>query len=594
MLIKNVKISENVVNQIFLLFYQKDNNIINISNYDIAYYYNVSIAFVETKRSYFNKNWNNFNFSKYVPFLLKINLLHEKNTRPYNIKKYNDYEIEIINEYTKNINTDNFIERIFCYYNNITNKPKCHNCGQEKTQFRGNEYSPFCSKLCADTYEGRLEKTKATTLERYGVEHTSQLKENREKFKETMLERYNITSVFQDKELHKKIVEASTTDEKVQQRKNTMLEKYGVETSFQRPEIIEKSNIRRRKSQYRRHLICMESKHLEPLFTENEYLDFKNGTNTVKYKCKICGNEFESTTLQNTSIYCDKHVRSSFEYSFTEFLKSIGVNDFVTNKRFTCDKEVYGISIMEFDVIVGNIAIELHGERWHNDFNHDKMFHYNKLRYANDNGYRLIQIFLNEWENKRQRIESMIKNVFGLNDKIYARKTVIREVSNKEYEIFADENHIQGYCVAKVVIGLYNNDKLVSVMSFSQPRSDRSYDWEMIRFCSKIGYTVIGAFSKLLKYFSKNYTGSLVTYCDLRFFNGHTYINNGFKKISLVGPGYFYYKDGQVITRYRAQKNNLKNILDKYDEKLTEYDNMIINGYLRIYDCGNIKLEFSS
>lgn len=34
--------------------------------------------------------------------------------------------------------------------------------------------------------------------------------------------------------------------------------------------------------------------------------------------------------------------------------------------------------------------------------------------------------------------------------------------------------------------------------------------------------------------------------------------------------------------------NKLKNILEKFDEKLSEAQNMANNGYNRIFDCGNL------
>ena len=45
--------------------------------------------------------------------------------------------------------------------------------------------------------------------------------------------------------------------------------------------------------------------------------------------------------------------------------------------------------------------------------------------------------------------------------------------------------------------------------------------------------------------------------------------------------------------RMKFQKHKLNNLLENYDETLSERENMKNNGYLWIYDCGNIKMKFS-
>ena len=42
-------------------------------------------------------------------------------------------------------------------------------------------------------------------------------------------------------------------------------------------------------------------------------------------------------------------------------------------------------------------------------------------------------------------------------------------------------------------------------MTFSKPRFNNQYDYELIRFCSLKGFNVIGGASKLWKYFLKKY-----------------------------------------------------------------------------------------
>jgi len=51
--------------------------------------------------------------------------------------------------------------------------------------------------------------------------------------------------------------------------------------------------------------------------------------------------------------------------------------------------------------------------------------------------------------------------------KIYARKCIIKNVSQKDTETFLNKNHIQSNYVSDHRIGLYFNNELVSIMCFN-------------------------------------------------------------------------------------------------------------------------------
>lgn len=79
---------------------------------------------------------------------------------------------------------------------------------------------------------------------------------------------------------------------------------------------------------------------------------------------------------------------------------------------------------------------------------------------------------------------------YGQNTKIYARKTICKEVSYNESKIFLDENHIQGNCISKYRYGLYYNDELISIMTFGKSRFKDEF--ELLRFCNKKYENIIG------------------------------------------------------------------------------------------------------
>ena len=168
---------------------------------------------------------------------------------------------------------------------------------------------------------------------------------------------------------------------------------------------------------------------------------------------------------------------------------------------------------------------------------------------------------------------------------IYGRQCTIKPIKNDEYKQFCELNHIQGYCIAKVRLGLYHNEELVQIMSFIKPRFNKKYDWENIRTCTLLNTVVVGGFSKILKHFKNNYSGSIISYVDVRYFNGNEYQNNGFKLYEHSNPNYFYFKNSTNKIIY-VNEDKIEQILDKYDYNLTIHNNMLNNKYLRIFDAG--------
>ena len=248
-----------------------------------------------------------------------------------------------------------------------------------------------------------------------------------------------------------------------------------------------------------------------------------------------------------------------------------------------------------------NLAIEYDGLMFHSEgkFIHskfngpDKKYHLEKTELCLKNNIQLLHIF--ETEDLDLWL-SLINSKLGLNNKIFARKCIIKELKSKETEEFLNFNHLQGFCQAKINVGLFYEDELVSVMTFSKPRFNKKYEYELIRFASKRNYTVIGGASKLWKYFVNKYNPkSVITYANRRFSSGDLYYKLGFTFLEKTSPNYFYFKtnDRKLYNRIKFQKKNLKNILEVYDENLSEAENMFNNNYRRIFDCGNLKFIYN-
>ena len=316
-------------------------------------------------------------------------------------------------------------------------------------------------------------------------------------------------------------------------------------------------------------------------------------------RCKKCNSE-SSFYLINGMI--DKLNKSFFYCKFCERKSSSierEIQQFIVNEC-SCkqqdlklnDRQL--IKPLELDIYVPrkSLAIEVDGLYWHqaDEANSKANYHANKTTLCEDKNVQLVHIFENEWEQKQEIVKSRLKNLFGIYEKrVFARKCSVKSLSSKDSRQFLLENHIQGHVNAKVNLGLFYGNDLVSLMTFGKTRFSKKYEWEMLRFCNKCGYHVPGAASKLLKHFEKTYQPkSLVSYADRRWSQGKLYEALRFQLDHVSKPDYWYFKNGNLESRIKYQKHKLKNLLEKFDENKTEVQNMAANGYSRIFDCGNL------
>ncbi len=250
------------------------------------------------------------------------------------------------------------------------------------------------------------------------------------------------------------------------------------------------------------------------------------------------------------------------------------------------------LSGKELDIYIPshNLAIEFNGIYWHSEgMGKSRNYHLNKTKECINKNIQLLHIFENEWDDptKRSIWKSIINNKLGIcSQKIFARKCTINEVDNKTASQFLLNNHLQGHTSSSVNIGLYYENELVALMTFGKSRYNKSYQYELIRFCNKINTLVTGGASKIFKYFIRNYNPeSLISYTDLRYSNGTLYEKLGFNKVKNMTPNYFYFHKSdtsKLMSRVQFKKYKLKDKINIYNSELTEYQNMISNGYDRI------------
>lgn len=529
-------------------------------------------------------------------------------------KFYKDNEVTFNSLMAKH-KTDNLLESFLLEFKIIERK-LCVCGARNKFSQRKKDYFEYCSKKCAGL--SLNEKRKNTYLTRYGVDHPMKNADVKKKRQQTNVKLYGVDNVFQVEAVKNKI-------------KETNLGRYGVEYSSQRPEFFEMTSA-----------TCLERYGVPHQMQSAEVQNKRNSTLVRKY-----GDATHQPISNKSDLTCDFIMKNFVDednfivindvlnyYSCSsnfwvtkikpmlpEYVKVKQYKKFEQQVIIKFIQELYARSViqddrdtlngLELDIFLPDIklAIEYNGIPYHsygisdfgpfNNIKHeDRDRHLTKTEKCEQLGITLFQIYEDEWKNdiKNDILRSMISNKLGKNKRTYARKCEVRELSSTTYRNFCEVNHLQGSARASVKIGLYHLEELVACMSFGKPRFNRNYEWELIRACSKKYLTVVGGFSKLLKQFTNKYSGDIITYANRSYSSGDVYVKNGFTELGNSPPNYKYLKlnSFDVVSRYEAQKHKLSNIIENFDNSLTEKQNMINNGYRILWDSGNKAFEYKN
>jgi len=283
--------------------------------------------------------------------------------------------------------------------------------------------------------------------------------------------------------------------------------------------------------------------------------------------------------------------RSAPEIEIAEFVMSITPNEVLTNRKI--------LQGVEYDIMIPEtkLAIEYNGLYSHCEKENETSFsakknweyHLKKTELCEENSYTLFHIFGDQWEYKQDIVKSMIKYKLGFVDKkYYARQLIIKDVNYKDRQDFYEENHLQGKDQSKIAYGLYNYDELICCISFGVPRFNKKYDWELIRFATKLNSNVSGGFSRLLKHFRKNYNGSIISYSDRTYATGNLYKCNGFTFSHFNKPSYWYVKNDKRFPRTMFTKEQISRKFPDANLEMSEKEIMKNLKYNRIWDCGTI------
>ena len=453
------------------------------------------------------------------------------------------------------------------------------------------------SKKCKETWankeeqeiESIINKRKSTCLEKYGVDSPFHVEETKQKIKNTMLERYGVEN-------------ASNVKEFCEKRQNTMVERYGVRNAGQNHDIKEKiratneerygglfvnlpdskkktkllNQARMPEIVEKRKITCLEKYGYENPNSSPEQKQKNRDLRVARENVRMVGDQ----TIKELSLSTGRAV-SYLNYIFRNGSDMSDLSREYTNIEreiklmipeacsFTSHQEIAGCRT---DFLISNkVVIEADGLFWHSEANNKpKRYHENKMiKYLNA-GYTPLFFRSDEILYKKDIVKSIISNKLGFSKRIGARKCEIVKLNPDIARQWIESHHLMGYGRGDTLALTYNGD-IVAALQIVK-RNDKESLYEVSRFCTESGVSVVGGFTKLISAIIKQYNPKkIMTYIDLRYGSGAYLPKIGFE-----------YKGEYLSFRWTDGKKTFHRL--KFPAN-TGYDHNLF----KIWDCGQAK-----
>ncbi len=265
----------------------------------------------------------------------------------------------------------------------------------------------------------------------------------------------------------------------------------------------------------------------------------------------------------------------------------------------------------ELDILIPeiNLAVEFNGLYWHNENSgKDNRYHQNKMLNANKAGIKLIQVWEDEWVEKKAIVIRMLaskmnasvevltealksigtdeEDIVNMISKHGARECVTEEITYEEATAFLNDNHIQGPAKGTLYTALKDKQGTVRAVMVSLKKGET---WEIVRYAT-FGH-IPGGFTKLISNVEKKHgVKKWVTFSDGIISEGSLYKNNGFVKDKTIDPDYKYIVNGERVHKFNYRLKRFRNDPTlQYVEGHTERQLAELNGIPRIWDAGKIR-----
>lgn len=474
----------------------------------------------------------------------------------------------------------------------------CLHCGKTFKIVNIHKPATTCSKICASTlvdFNDRNKKAVETNLKKYGVENPSQSEQIKAKKQETTLENYGVINPFYSEEIQKKV-------------KATNLKKYGTEYSLASPIIrkqIKETNLKKYGTEFASQSEKVKNKikatNLGLYGVENVFMLTENQLKAAASN----GNRISKTNLKWQKKLKELfNVDFNLEVPFGDNFADLGYGKLLIdiNPSFTHSSTASFVHLTK-KCTDKNCKKLSHKPR-------DKKYHQLRAIEAEENGFILLQYF--DWMDE-EKFFNIIRTKLKLNEKrIYARKTIIKEISQVEANRFFKENHLFGGSnMQTFCVGLFYEGELVHCQTYGKARFNKNFEWEAIRSATKANTYIPGAFSKCDNYFFKKVNpNSVISYIDLSFSNGRTELSfDNWRTLKINKPtstwvnlydnNYPVFIKDSAARRVSADRLLGFEVGEKYPRfdkdgnKITNSDVLSREGFIEVFDAGTKTIVWS-
>lgn len=272
--------------------------------------------------------------------------------------------------------------------------------------------------------------------------------------------------------------------------------------------------------------------------------------------------------------------RSNSSKLFFDFIKSLKDDAEYSIKNIIKNREL--------DIYIESIKlnIEYHGCHWHSQARRtekDKFKDFEKYKLLENIGIRSVQIFSDEWENKKDIFVDYFKDLLKVKEKKRVYKYNFCFISFEEAKNFIDKYH---YLSGNNQSGTYyvgikdNKDNLLSVSIFKK-LNNQEIEWK--RLCFHPDYKIWNYGEKTINFIKetliKEGYKKIISFSENRLHTGDVYKKIGFYLEKDLLPDYCYTNGVCRIHKFNFRVKAGINEQEKAKER----------NFYRLYDCGKKK-----
>lgn len=436
----------------------------------------------------------------------------------------------------------------FCLLkNNIIIFEKCTIC-DNIARFNKGKFTPYCSWECANSEKAkkqRLQNSKNTCIERYGVENPLQDKQIKGKANKTLEEKYGGIG------LSSKIIRETI--------ENTNQEKYGVKNVFQADcvkEKIKETNKERFGVEYYSQIHI--TKEILLKLNCKEFL-----TNIVNSDLSFSEHALQlgitTTTLidylRKNGFQPNRKSSSSLERILLNELKLLNLEVIQNNRTILNGKEI-DLYIPEF-----KLGIEINGLYWHSEKFDSSNSKNVKQKMAENKNIKLLHLYEDTINDNLLGAISIIKKFTNKNNQICFDKKKINDNNINEFLMCYS---IEKYQLENIMsnITYYCNNKIICTILFQEIDNCIL----ITNICTKFNV----CYKNFLEDFIKTNNKKIKFISNNDYLEHLDFIDLGFKINKILPPNATYFNIKYGAKRYKSKINDESNWLKIYNSGFLE------------------------